>query len=208
MPARSCGRCCAQHRLLQLLSEAAKRPRPLAFWWRDDDAETVTPALERLLLLARRHGLPLALAVVPERATEDLANRLCQASRTSVCCSTAGATATTLPPARGRWSSAITVRSGEVVEELRAGFGRLTSAVSAEVSPGARSTLEPHLRRRAGRQRRYRPCGRLSTFGPAPRDDPHQVNTHLDIFEWRPERRPLSRVEASCRPEPRDRNAG
>ena len=36
----------------------------------------------------------------------------------------------------------------------------------------------------------------LSTFGPAPAEDRHQVNTHLDIFEWRPERRPLSRVEA------------
>ena len=36
----------------------------------------------------------------------------------------------------------------------------------------------------------------LSTFGAAARDDPHQVNTHLDIFEWRPKRHPLSRVEA------------
>src|SRR6185503_10324812 len=55
---------------------AERRPRPQSFWWRDDDAETVTPALDRLLLLAGRHGLPLALAVVPKRATEDLANRL------------------------------------------------------------------------------------------------------------------------------------
>ena len=42
---------------------AKHRPR---FWWRDDDAGPVTPALKRLLKLSNR--VPLALAVVPEAA--------------------------------------------------------------------------------------------------------------------------------------------
>ena len=35
------------------------------FWWRDDDAEDASPALARLLLLRRKLGLPLAVAVIP-----------------------------------------------------------------------------------------------------------------------------------------------
>ena len=38
--------------------------RRLGLWWRDDDARAADPALERLLGLASRHGLPLTLAVI------------------------------------------------------------------------------------------------------------------------------------------------
>jgi hypothetical protein len=40
--------------------------RAPVFWWRDDDARRLTPALERLLSLARRFEAPLTLAVVPD----------------------------------------------------------------------------------------------------------------------------------------------
>ena len=50
--------------------------RDVPFWWRDDDATDVTPALERLLELAITQEVPLALAVVPEPATTALAKRL------------------------------------------------------------------------------------------------------------------------------------
>lgn len=40
--------------------------RVVEFWWRDDDATRPAPVLERLLALARRSTVPLALAVVPE----------------------------------------------------------------------------------------------------------------------------------------------
>ena len=45
-------------------------------WWRDDDAADVGPALDELLTIHRDTGVPLALAVVPARATEALADRL------------------------------------------------------------------------------------------------------------------------------------
>ena len=48
--------------------------RVARFWWRDDDAATVTPPLDRLLDLAG--DAPLALAVIPETATDTLADRL------------------------------------------------------------------------------------------------------------------------------------
>jgi hypothetical protein len=50
--------------------------RIAAFWWRDDDAVTATPALSRLLALRRALGEPVAIAVVPERADETLRDAL------------------------------------------------------------------------------------------------------------------------------------
>jgi hypothetical protein len=48
----------------------------LPIWWRDDDATTPTPALERLLALAKQFNAPLHLAVIPQPATIELAERL------------------------------------------------------------------------------------------------------------------------------------
>ncbi len=50
--------------------------RVATLWWRDDDAAAVTPALERLLVLQRDRGVPLALAAIPARTREALACRL------------------------------------------------------------------------------------------------------------------------------------
>jgi len=48
----------------------------LPLWWRDDDATEPTPALDRLIRLAADLGSPLHLAVVPEPAGADLADKL------------------------------------------------------------------------------------------------------------------------------------
>jgi hypothetical protein len=42
-------------------------------WWRDDDAVSATPALDRLLRLTASARIPLALAVIPALAEESLA---------------------------------------------------------------------------------------------------------------------------------------
>ncbi|WP_428687024.1 polysaccharide deacetylase family protein [Roseibium sp.] len=54
----------------------AERGRKVRFWWRDDDAVEPTPALDRMLEIANRHGVDLALAVIPKDATQALADRL------------------------------------------------------------------------------------------------------------------------------------
>src|SRR5207302_6327062 len=48
--------------------------RSATLWWRDDDAVSATAELDRLLSLA--DGVPLAVAVIPGRATDSLARRL------------------------------------------------------------------------------------------------------------------------------------
>lgn len=189
-PAGDAGR----DRFLQLLQNAAKRPRPLWFWWRDDDAETVTPALERLLGLARSHDVPLALAVVPERATHDLAKRLLSDPNVTVLQhgwnhrnhATAGEKKIELGDHRPL---------AEVAHELGAGFDRLTELFAGKFCP---VLVPPWNRISASVEAAAKPIGLsgLSTFGPAAADERHQVNTHLDIFAWKPERRALSRAEA------------
>lgn len=58
------------------LDALAAAGRSVAFWWRDDDATEPSPALDRLLGLADRHRLPLALAVIPAGAGPALADRV------------------------------------------------------------------------------------------------------------------------------------
>ncbi|AWN47688.1 glycosyl transferase family 28 [Methylobacterium terrae] len=62
--------------LLDALARAADAGRTVEFWWRDDDAVAHTPALDRLLVLSKRSGWPVALAAVPARAGPSLAARL------------------------------------------------------------------------------------------------------------------------------------
>ena len=58
----------------------AEADRAATLWWRDDDCIEPGAALDRLLALAEAHGLPLALAVVPARATAALPRRLARAA--------------------------------------------------------------------------------------------------------------------------------
>ncbi|ACL61964.1 glycosyltransferase [Methylobacterium nodulans] len=60
----------------EALARLAGAGRTLTLWWRDDDACAHTPALDRLLALSRRTGVPVALAAIPGRAAPSLAARL------------------------------------------------------------------------------------------------------------------------------------
>jgi predicted glycosyltransferase len=66
----------ARGALDRALARAATAGKMIEFWWRDDDAVDTGPELDRLLDLAGRHGVPLALAVIPQGATAALASRL------------------------------------------------------------------------------------------------------------------------------------
>jgi hypothetical protein len=45
--------------------------RMVEFWWRDDDAARPDPALSRLVALAQRMSVPLALAAIPNQAEKE-----------------------------------------------------------------------------------------------------------------------------------------
>ena len=57
--------------LRQELDEWSTAGRPATFWWRDDDASAATPALARLLAIAQGQGVPVAIAAIPARLSDD-----------------------------------------------------------------------------------------------------------------------------------------
>ncbi|MBP1179590.1 glycosyltransferase [Methylobacterium sp. PvR107] len=66
------------------LDEAASRGRQVGFFWRDDDAVTATPALDRLIALAEAHAAPVLLAAIPAGIEPALGRRLAAARNVSV----------------------------------------------------------------------------------------------------------------------------
>jgi predicted glycosyltransferase len=58
------------------LARAEDTGRTVSFWWRDDDAVAPTSALDRLLDLAGRYRIPLAIAAIPTTAEPSLAEHL------------------------------------------------------------------------------------------------------------------------------------
>ncbi len=165
------------------LDRWAASGRCATFWWRDDDAVAPTPALDRLLALAARHGRWVALAVIPAGAEPALADRL------------AGTTAAVI---QHGWAHRSHAPAGEKNAEL--GDHRPTEAVLAELVTGRarletlfggrfRPVLAPPWNRIGPRVRaRLGEAGLavLSVFGA--RDagpGPAQLNTHADPIDWR-----------------------
>jgi hypothetical protein len=182
-----------KRRFSESLDQAAARGIKIPFWWRDDDAVDATPALETLLALARKHKVPLAIAVVPKHATEALAARLADEAGVSVL--QHGWRHRNHAPEGERQMELGAHRPVEVVlGELRLGFSRMAELFSPNFLP----VLVPPWNRIADNVReKRRDIGLtgLSTFGKRPPGDPHWINTHLDIFAWRPTPRPLGTSE-------------
>jgi peptidoglycan/xylan/chitin deacetylase (PgdA/CDA1 family) len=182
-----------RQRFVALLDQAGAEGRKLAFWWRDDDAEDATPALGRLLELGKKHGLPLALAVVPKRATEALAERIQGEPQVFVL--------------QHGWRHRNYAREGDkkvelgserppdtIIDELARGFDRLRARFPEKFLP----VLVPPWNRIADairQQRRLAGLIGLSTIGPAEAGEHHSVNVHIDILAWKPPR-PIERGEA------------
>lgn len=58
--------------LAEMLRRFADLPQGLPIWWRDDDAQDVTPQLDRLMTMAQQFDVPVHLAVVPQGVRSDL----------------------------------------------------------------------------------------------------------------------------------------
>jgi hypothetical protein len=161
--------------------------RDIELWWRDDDAVDVTRALDRLLALHDATTVPLALAVVPSRATAALADRLADAPGVDVLQHGYGhvnhATESEKKIELGPQRPAMLV-----LGELGAGwlalerlFGRRALAVLVppwnRIAPALVPTL-PEIGFTG-----------LSTFGARGRAEPvpglRQINTHVDLVDWK-----------------------
>ncbi len=168
--------------------------RVVDFWWRDDDASALAPALTRMVNLATQAQVPLALAVIPQRVQPEVLAldspwvRLLQHGCDHASRAGAGEKKTEFP-------------AGEPVEQalarLQAGWARLQGpgAIQVLVPPWNRigaSRLLPLLADTGYRG--------LSRFGARARDAALpglvQVNTHVDIIDWHGSRGFVGEVQA------------
>ena len=162
---------------------------PLRLWLRDDDAIAPTPALERLIALARRHRVPILLAVIPALAGPALAARLAEEPLLSPC---QHGVAHVNHAGAGDKKAELGARRplDAVLAELAAGRGRMR----ARFGPRALPVLVPPWNRVAREVVDRLPglgFAALSAFGPPLVAAPPglaSINCHLDIVNWREDR--------------------
>lgn len=156
-------------------------------WWRDDDATDVTPALERLHGLSDSLGLPVHLAVIPEPATDTLAEWIAQ-RRDMIPVVHGWSHTNNAPPDQKKAEFGDHRPLEEMMAEITRGRARLSALFPDRLAnmfvPPWNRTCEGVIKALAG-------CGfaMISTFTPrqARLAAPGlvRVNTHLDPINWR-----------------------
>ncbi|KZE35295.1 glycosyl transferase family 28 [Chelatococcus daeguensis] len=157
----------------------------VGLWWRDDDAVQPSQALDRLLVLSARTGVPVAIAAIPSQAGHDLAVRLAAAPQASVLVhgfahanhAPAGEKKAEFGPHRDRAEMERELRSSLAM--ARAVFGEKLVPVFVPPWNRCAPALAPALAR-AG-------YAGLSLFGDRTAPDMAGlplVNTHLDPIDW------------------------
>jgi predicted glycosyltransferase len=169
------------------LEQAADRNCLLSFWWRDDDAVADTPALDRLLKLARAYDSGIGLAVIPTRLENSLAARL--TDETSALALVHGLSHANHAPPEARKAEfgahrPLPIMAAEAQRALHMARERLGSRLlPVFVPPWNRMAgeLVPHLSRLG--------FAGLSTFTDRSAASPTagliQINTHVDPIDWR-----------------------
>ena len=171
-----------RERLVGLLDLASAQSTTIKLWWRDDDAVDATPALDKLLDLARRYDLPLAIAVVPKQATQALAERINYEPLVSVL-QHGWRHRNHSPDDRKKAEFGEHRPLRDMVDELKQGFDRLSALLPEKFLP---VLVPPWNRVCAAVCEAQSSVGLrgLSTFGAAETDDAHSVNAHVDIIDW------------------------
>jgi len=164
--------------------------RDVELWWRDDDAADTSAALDRLLALQHETAVPLAVAVVPARATAALADRLTAALAIDVLQHGYAHANHALPPDK---KSELGPHRPAMLVLGELGTGHL--ALERLFDARALSVLVPPWNRIAPALVPALPeigFTGLSTFAARRRREPvkglRQINTHVDVIDWKDRR--------------------
>lgn len=172
-------------RLAEEIARWRDAGRTLDLWWRDDDAARRTPALARLLALAARRRVPVALAVVPLSAEPALLAGLAA----GVCVLQHGADhVNRAAPGEKKTEFSASEPAQTALERLAAARGRLQAQAPGRflpvLAPPWNRLPRPLVAQLAG-------AGfiGLSQYGARANAEPspgvRQVNTHVDIIAWK-----------------------
>lgn len=168
--------------LIEALDRRAAAGRPARFWLRDDDAVAPTPALDRLLALARSRRVPVTLAVIPHETGPALAERL--ATEPGVTVALHGWDHANHAPAGQKSQELGPHRPAEVVlSDLARGFEKLQALHGARFLP----LLVPPWNRIDPALLPQLPdlgLSALSVFGPERPGPLATHNVHVDPIDW------------------------
>lgn len=153
------------------------------FWLRDDDAIVPTKPLDRLLDITGQHAVPVAVAVIPALASEDLAQCLA-AARHATPVVHGWKHENHAPPAQKKQELGPDRPLDVILADLSAALQRMRqlhgeSVVPMLVPPWNRidPTLLPFLQSLG--------FSALSCFGPPPPAvSATVINTHVDLIDW------------------------
>jgi len=174
-------------RVKRELDQWARERRTAQFWWRDDDAEDVSANLSRMLATAARFDVTIGLSAIPTKLKPRLVKALEREPHAQVLVHGFAHKNHALP-GRAKRELGGARRLDEVVADLdsglalsRAAFGRRLLPVLVppwnRIAPAAVARL-PGLGYRG-----------ISTWKPRETANPArgliQVNTHLDVIDWR-----------------------
>ena len=160
------------------------------FWWRDDDAAVDCPALQRLVDTAADAGTPLAVAAIPAQLQSDAIARL--VGRRDITILQHGFDHQNHAGANEKKQELGSARAGHVVlEQLRQGAGQLKATFGEQLQPvlvppwnrisDALIAGLPNIGLHGLSRYQARP-----TLSPTP--DLVQINTHVDIIDWKGDR--------------------
>jgi len=185
--------------LNQELNAWAMTGRKALFWWRDDDAAALCWSLTQLLDLAALTGAPLALAVIPGEVEPGLPKLLRRHEADCSVLQHGFAHRNHAATGSKKCELVSLARRPETSGELGRGKERLEALFGARFRP----VLVPPWNRIADDVVAALPrlgFTGLSTYKARTRAEPApglvQVNCHLDILQWRPERRFLGEAAA------------
>lgn len=164
--------------------------RGATLWWRDDDAVAPSPALDRLLALSRDTRAPLALAVIPDRASRALRTALLEGPQGLAVLQHGFAHRNHAPAGRKSMELGPDRPAAAVLGELTAGGARLAALFGATGRLLPAALVPPWNRIDAALLPALPALGYrfLSRFAPRaiPRAIPDltEINAHVDILRW------------------------
>ncbi len=173
----------SRHKLeteLQTWRAAGKQPQ---VWWRDDDAVSLTPELERLTQLTGDAGIEVLLAVIPAHADQALADHVGQHGNLKPCVH--GWSHTNHAPASEKKCELGAHRALDIVlSEIARGRQRLADLFGPGLAP---VLVPPWNRMRDDLAPRLGEIGitAFSTFAHKRSYPDIQANTHVDVMDWK-----------------------